>query len=118
MRLRTQTHSAFKGKGFAGKVFEIRGGQHYAGAADVLFGVTEAAHGRHMYVCLKCLGICLLELFKLRGPGKRAYNVYVNAIRAPLCGGHAGETAYAFLIKICGLAHPNLVHLHATGAAR
>ena len=48
---------------------------------------------RHLYVSLECLGICILEVFKLRRPCKRTNNVCVDTVLSPFCSRYPGETA-------------------------
>ena len=80
---RTKTKAAFEGEGLAGEVFEVGVGKLDASAADVSFGVSEISRRGSMHVLFKCLGVRLLEVFKLSRPGKRADNVYVYAVLAP-----------------------------------
>ena len=55
------------------------------------------ARRRHVNVGLERLGIGILEVLERSSPGKRAHDVDVDAVLAPLVGGDAGQAADAFL---------------------
>lgn len=55
------------------------------------------AHGGHLHIGLEGLGIGVGPAFQLRGPGQGADDVDVDVVLALLGGGHAGQTADAFL---------------------
>ena len=52
---------------------------------------------RHFHIGLKGVGIGVLEVFQLGGPGDGADDVDVDAVLAPLGGGHPGKTTDALL---------------------
>ena len=95
--LRTKADAALEGEGFAGHILKIGAGQHDAGAADVEFRITEAAHGRGVYVLFKRFRIGVFKAFELCGPREGANDVSIDAVLAPFGSGYAGKTADAFL---------------------
>ena len=93
LKLRTKAHAALKGNGLAVHVLEVGVSELNANSADLGFGIAEVTCGRHLYVSLECLGICLFEVLELCGPSERTYYVGVDAVLCPLGGGNAGKTA-------------------------
>ena len=80
-KLRSLTHSTFQGDCLAAHVFEVRGGELDADAADFFFYIAKMSHRRNFYVCLECVRVSLLEFFKLGCPGKRADDIHIDSVR-------------------------------------
>ena len=59
---------------------------------------------RHLYICLKCVRISLLEFLKLCSPCKWAYDVDIDSVRSPLsCCNSCKSTDSFFCCRICTL---------------
>ena len=99
LRLRTKSHTALEGECFTVEVLEVGVGELNANSADLKLGIAEVTCGGHLYVSLECLGVCVLEVFKLCCPRKRADDVCVDAVLCPFRSRYSGESADAFFSR-------------------
>ena len=98
----TLTEAAFQCDCFACHVLKVRCSKLYANTADFCFGVCIVTHKRHLNICLECVRICLLELFKMWCPCKRTNDVYIYTVFAPFCCRNTGKaTNTLFCISCC-----------------
>ena len=95
--LRPQSHAAFQRDGLAAHELEVGAGKLHHDATDLGLHIAVVAHGGHVHVGREGVGISFLEVLQSGRPGQRAHHVHVDAIGAPLGGGHARESADALL---------------------
>ncbi len=86
-----------RGDGLAVHVLKVGTAELNDNAADFLLDVAIVARRRHVDVGLKRLGIGILEVLERSGPSKRANDIDVDAVLAPLVGGNASQTTDALL---------------------
>ena len=93
--LRSEAHTALKCKCFTVEIFEVGVCKLYAHSAYFQFCITEMTCRRHFYIRLECIGISLLEVFKLCSPCEGTDNIYIYAVLCPLCCCNTAETSDA-----------------------
>lgn len=91
-------YAALKGDSFAVHILEVGGCNLYAYSADLGFNIAVVTCRRHFYISGKCLGVSVLEVFKLTCPGKRADNIRVDSILCPFGSGYTGKTPIPSLV--------------------
>ena len=93
LKLRTKSHTTLKCESFTVEVIEVGMCKLNAYTTDFKLGITKMSCRRHLYVCLECFGICILEVLKLCCPSKRTNYVCVDTVLCPFCSSNSGKTA-------------------------